>query len=63
MKKKMNRYDVAVWAFLGAVVLLLLAPVYFRVSGDLEVCRIYYPEMNRAACYFSSKTVRVPGGK
>lgn len=36
-------------------------PLFFRVSGDLKVCRIYYSEMNVLECYFSSKTVRVPG--
>lgn len=42
------------------VIVPLLLALYFRVSGDLAVCREYYPEMSRAACYFSSKTVRVP---
>lgn len=47
-------------AILG--VTLIVAIVYFRVSGDLEVCRLYYPEMSRMACYMSEKTVRVPNG-
>lgn len=36
---------------------------FFRVSGDLEVCRLYYPQMNRFSCYMSEKTVRTPSGK
>ena len=54
--------NVLAWAFLGLVIALLLSPAYFRVTGDIEVCRIYYPEMSRASCFFSSKTVRTPGG-
>jgi hypothetical protein len=47
------------------IVILVVASFigYLRVSGDLEVCRLYYREMSRAACFFSSKTVRVPEGK
>lgn len=37
--------------------------LYYRVTGDLEVCKLFYPEMSRMACYFSSKTVRVPGAR
>lgn len=33
---------------------------YYRISGDIQICRIYYKEMSLAQCYFSSKTVRVP---
>ncbi len=37
--------------------------LFYRVSGDLEVCQLYYPEMSRMACYMSTKTVRVPNGR
>lgn len=33
---------------------------YLRVSGDISICKLYYPEMNIAECFFSSKTVRIP---
>lgn len=54
--------------FLYGVILFLFlvfafAAFYFRISGDLQVCRSYYKEMSLAQCYFSSKTVRVPEGK
>jgi hypothetical protein len=39
------------------------AALYFRISGDLTVCREYYPEMGRLECYMSSKTVRTPGDR
>lgn len=39
---------------------ILFTCAYLRVSGDLQVCREYYPRMGTAACYFSSKTVRTP---
>jgi hypothetical protein len=45
------------------MVAMTLLAAYLRVAGDIEVCRKYYPEMSTASCYFSSKTVRVPGGK
>lgn len=40
-----------------AILAIVLIPLYFRISGDLSVCRQYYPEMGRMECYFSSKTV------
>lgn len=44
------------------VVIITLAGIalYFRIAGDIAVCRTFYKEMGVAQCYFSSKTVRVP---
>lgn len=39
---------------------LIMTPIYFRVNGDIAVCKEFYPNMNKLECYFSSKTVRVP---
>ena len=44
------------------ILALALTAGFYRVSGDLQICRLYYPEMSLAGCYFSSKTVRIPGG-
>lgn len=60
MSKKMGEFFGCM--FLLVVLSLPVSALYFRVSGDLSVCRMYYPEMGLAQCYFSSKTVRVPGG-
>lgn len=51
-----------VW-FPAIIISIAGACLYFRVSGDIQVCRAYYPEMSLPGCYFSSKTVRVPGYK
>lgn len=59
----MRTKDKAQWAIIIIpIVLLSSMPLYWRVSGDIQVCRKYYPEMGLMQCYFSSKTVRVPGG-
>lgn len=53
------------WVYVYIPIVLVsigLVFLYYRVAGDLEVCRLYYPEMSRLACYMSSKTVRVPSG-
>ncbi len=60
----MRKSDIAAYFYIGFMLVAFIfaaAVVYFRVSGDLAVCREYYPKMGRAQCYFSSKTVRVPG--
>lgn len=49
-----------IWAVVAMIPVGFIAFAYFRISGDLSVCKNYYPEMNTLSCYFSSKTVRVP---
>jgi hypothetical protein len=45
------------------VICIAIYIVYLRVSGDVAICKLYYPEMKTMECYFSSKTVRVPNGR
>lgn len=62
----MRKGDGQIWFGLAIIVVVVgiaLSTLYFRVTGDIQVCQQYYPEMGLAQCYFSSKTVRVPGGK
>lgn len=61
MKKSDKIIINLLWMVIGSIPALLLYIFFLRVSGDIEICKIYYPEMNTAKCYFSSKTVRVPG--
>ncbi len=48
------------FGFPAVLISIIGTCLYYRVSGDIQVCRAYYPEMGLAQCYFSSKTVRVP---
>lgn len=54
-----------IYIFLPILVMIIfgLVPMYFKIYGDIEVCQKFYPEMKTVNCFFSSKTVRVPGGK
>ena len=59
MDSEVKNWVIIIFAIL-AIICFMLIPLYFRVSGDLRICKIYYPEMGTLECYFSSKTVRVP---
>lgn len=60
---KIKQFHLVVGAIIIIPLLLILGvPLYFRISGDIQVCQKYYSEMGLMQCYFSSKTVRVPGG-
>lgn len=50
------------WFVIASAVGFAFTALFFRISGDLAVCRNHYPEMGTMQCYFSSKTVRIPGG-
>jgi len=52
------------WVFLAFVVsmVLICGATYgwYRVKGDLAVCREFYPNMDIKECFFSRKTQAFP---
>lgn len=51
MKKKKNPWYV--WALVVAMLFAVLSIPAFMCIGKYQLCKFYFPDMNRVACFFT----------